>query len=286
MIQLGLIGSPVSHSRSPELHTAALQSAGMNGSYRCYDVTKEALLQTVSDLFREGLVGLNVTLPLKERALDVCDEVAPVAQQAGAVNTLYRRPDGTVYGTNTDVQGAMESLRAKDVRLDGLRVLVIGAGGAARAVIVGLLSEGVERLFLTNRTHKRAVQIQSDLSDPRIQVLPCEHSALARIRPDLVVHATSLGLGESCPENSAALAWFQALPFVQWPKVMGFDLIYSRSSAMGICGWTPFLHVIRENGGETLDGWDMLRHQAAASFGIWTGSDPVLAYRAMKDVNR
>ena len=286
MIRLGLIGDPVSHSRSPELHMAAFSAAGIRGQYLCHRMTHASVEAGVSALWSQGYQGLNVTLPLKVAATKLCDSVSGIAARAGAINTLHRRVDGSVHGTNTDVDGAVGSLRAAGFTLMDAQVLIVGAGGAARALAVGLLDAGAQRVTLANRTASRAELLVKELNESRLDMLPLESDALRRICPSLVVNATTVGLGYLEPPSEAAVQWFQTLPFHVWGPVFGYDLMYSRCRHAGIAGWTPFLHVVGANGGSTLDGWDMLRRQAALSFALWTDTDMESAYRAMSGVSR
>lgn len=286
MIRLGLIGYPVEHSRSPALHSAAFLNAKLSGEYTAHAIQPGDVRSSVQALWDAGFVGLNVTLPIKVEALDICDELSSVASKAGAVNTLLHDDDGTVYGTNTDVAGGMYPLKRHGTDLLGADVLVVGAGGAARGVIVGLLEEGVSTVWITNRTSSRAECLVNDIQDSRVKVIPLESAALAACKPSVVINATSIGLGTAPASAAEALAWFRQLPVSHWQEFVGYDLIYSKQRHSGLIGWTPFRQVVHEAGRVSIDGWEMLVRQAALSFALWTRTEVESAFRAMMTIPR
>ena len=262
MIRLGLLGHPVSHSRSPAMHRAALQAAGLQGAYELVDVAPEKLRQTLHTLAEEGWTGVNVTVPHKEAVLSLCDEVDRLTQRVGAVNTVTFE-SGRLMGTNTDVTGFHDSLRATTGRtVSDSFALVLGAGGAARAAAVGLLDSGVQRLVLVNRDPLRAAQLGVELG---VESLPLEYEALASVQPDLIVQATSAG-NNALPGTQAwqeASSFLEHLPWEAWSLTTAFDLVYTPED-------TLFLQRARAAGAHAVGGLDMLARQGALSFERWT----------------
>jgi shikimate dehydrogenase len=267
---LGVKGWPVEHSLSPLMQNAALRAAGLNYIYVPFPIAPERFETAVRGLAAAGVVGLNCTVPHKHAALRLCDALSTEAQLAQAVNTLHFTADG-IYGTNSDVEGYMETVR-RDAGFDfaGRRVVQFGAGGAGRAIALGALRGGAAELVLVNRTLEKAEILARDLLRhyPGLTVAtlsPESHGeevqgALARA--DLVVNATSLGLREedAFPCDVADLS----------PQALVFDAAYSRDGA------TPWLRAAAERGCRTLDGLGMLVRQGAASFRLWTGVEPDL----------
>ena len=280
-MKLGLIGNPVAHSRSPALHRAALIAAGLDGDYTAHRVAPGTVEDVVRSLWKDGVIGLNVTLPLKVEVLSLCDELSDVAIRAGAVNTLHRLNNGVIHGTNTDVSGGIFPLKQRGIELSGANVLVLGAGGAARGIVVGLLAKGVARIGVLNRTITRAQHLAAELNDARICTISIDSGELAAFQPSIIINATSIGLGSTPLNADQAFGWFQRLPLSSWSIVFGYDLVYSTQNTSGMTGWTPFRQVIQDAGAATIDGWEMLVRQAALSFAIWTKTDVETAYAAM-----
>lgn len=244
------------------MHAAAMAELGIDGSYVLCDTPPDELPARLASLRGAGFRGVNVTVPHKRAALACCDRVAPLALRVGAVNTLVFSPAG-VAGDNTDVAGFIESLRAAAVDPAGLDCLVVGAGGAARAVVVGLLSAGAARVVVTNRTEDRARSLSTELA---VLQVPFQSDRLARLAPDLVVNATSLGMraarGTAAWEQASD--FFEALPFGRWGRPMACDLVYNPVR-------TPFLELAGRHGCAPIDGLGMLARQGALSFQAWTG---------------
>lgn len=261
---LALLGDPVSHSLSPAIQNAALTAAGLDGVYvalRCGPAELPGLLRGIA--LAGG--GGNVTLPHKEAAAAVLDERSPAVRRTGACNTFWAE-DGVVHGDNTDVEGF---LRAAEALLGnppaGASVLVLGAGGAARAVLAALLDGGAERVTIFNRTLSRAHAVASRVGDRRVFVAasPAELEAGAF---DLVVNTTSLGLapGDPVPVDLDRLAGVGAV----------LDLVYGR-------GETPLVSAAKGRGIPAADGAEMLLAQGAAAFERWWGrAAPLAAMRA------
>ena len=254
-----IIGHPVSHSRSPLIHGYWLKAHGIDGSYGRRDVEPAAIDAFLGDFTSSGLVGANVTVPHKEAAFRACDELDPVASALGAVNTIWL-DGGRLCGANTDVHGFLANLDA--VEPDWTRALgeavVLGAGGAARAVIYGLLSRGIDRVVVANRTLSRAEALR-DQFGPR--VLPVDWRDMAGRLPGcrLLVNTTSLGM-KGQPPLDIELSTLS-------PDALVTDIVY-------VPLVTPLLAAAKARGLATVDGLGMLLHQAVPGFERWFGVRP------------
>lgn len=271
---VGIMGWPVGHSLSPRMQNAAFRALGLNYAYVPLPVAPDQLEHALRGLTGLGFVGANVTVPHKRAILPLLDELSPVAKIIGAVNTLVLRPDGTVLGDNTDAYGFMMDLREAgwlDDPPSERRALVIGAGGAARAVTFGLLRGGAA-VAIANRSFDKAVELCETLGRAIVQAEPptaAKLSAhrypeeLATLAPtvDLIVNATSLGL-RACEDP---VPWDPAVPFQ--PRQFVYDLVPSASLA----GRTPLLALASSGGAHVRDGLGMLVHQGARAFELWTG---------------
>jgi shikimate dehydrogenase len=252
-----VIGDPISHSLSPVMHNAAFQHLGLDFAYVAFHVLPRQLKAAVAGIRSLQMIGLNVTVPHKETILPLLDSVSSVARRAGAVNTVLKR-GGKLFGENTDVLGFVHALEEQGFGFRGARVVVIGAGGAARAVLVALADAGAAEVRIANRTFARAHRLARLFSTRSMRVEPAALSNLRRMdlgETDLVINTTSLGL-----KNER----FLALPYESAPKrCVFFDLIPRPA--------TDFLQRAARLRRPTLDGISMLLHQGAASFQIWTG---------------
>ncbi|WP_170361063.1 MULTISPECIES: shikimate dehydrogenase [Ruegeria] len=256
----GVIGHPIAHSKSPQLHGHWLKKYGLAGHYIPVDVAPEDLETVLRTLPKAGFVGANVTVPHKEAALRIADHVSERASVIGAANTLVFQDDGTIHADNTDGYGFMQNLRsgAPDwVPSDGPAV-VFGAGGAARAVLQGLLDAGVPQIMLTNRTRVRADQLKDEFGD-RITVVDWLQAGNVIEEAELVVNTTSLGM-QGQPELRVPLDGLQAGAVVT-------DLVYAPLQ-------THLLKSAEEAGCTTVDGLGMLLHQAVPGFERWFGTRP------------
>lgn len=252
----GVLGWPVAHSRSPRLHGWWLAKHGIDGAYLPLPVRPERFETAVRALADLGFAGANVTLPHKEAAYALCDVVDQVAKRAGSVNTLVFDADGRIHGTSTDGYGFLESIREQAPgwhAADGPAV-ILGAGGAVRAVAAALLDAGCPRLILVNRTPARAEALARDLGGP-VEVATKAPLADAA----LLVNGTSLGMqGE--PPLEIDLAPLPATAVVA-------DMVYVPLE-------TPLLAAARARGLRGVDGLGMLLHQARPGFLAWFGVEP------------
>ena len=253
----GIIGDPVAHSRSPAMHNAGFAALGLNYRYLAFRVDTSDLAAAVKAIRALGLVGINVTVPHKERILPLLDSLSPRATQVGAVNTVVNRRDH-LYGDNTDVVGFLRSLRAARVRLRGRRAVVIGAGGAARGVLVGLAGSGVDAICIANRTLSRARRLAHQFATADLTVDPIPLAGLQEPRyladAAIVVNTTALGWQRAAFPGLA----YHATPI----SCLFYDLAYGRS--------TDFLRRARRARRRAMDGTEMLLYQGAYAFTLWT----------------
>ncbi len=253
----GVIGWPVSHSRSPRLHGRWIGRYGLDAAYVPLAVSPTHFTAVVHGLLHAGFAGANVTIPHKEAAFAVCDTVDASARRAGAVNTLVFT-DGKVTGSNTDGWGFVANLRAHGVDPQAGPALVLGAGGAARAIAAALLDEGVA-VTVTNRTAERAAALARDL--PGLKTVAWERRDAALADHALAVQTTSLGMaghGELALDLSRAPAGMAVADIVYVPLE------------------TPLLAAARARGLRVVPGLGMLLHQARPGFRAWFGVDPAV----------
>ena len=255
-VRLLLLGHPVSHSLSPRIQNAALEAAGIGGKYEAVDIAPDAFDATLHSL-RTPRVGGNVTVPFKERMFAACDALSPMARRVGAVNTWWVESDGRLIGDNTDVPGfdaAVRELLGGNEAPSNVSVGVIGAGGAAAAVLAAAEQWPGSVVHVFNRTPERA-RVLCERFGPNVQ--PVDDVGVVA-GADLVVNATSVGLsGDAVPIDVALLA----------PSAAVLDLVYRR-------GGTPFVRELRSRGRRAMDGLTMLVEQAAFAFETWFGMKP------------
>ena len=257
----GVMGWPVSHSLSPRLHGFWLERHGVDGAYLPLPVRPEAFESSLHALADLGFRGVNVTLPHKEAALDVCDEVEPRARRIGAVNTVVI-DDGRLLGSNSDAFGFLENLRAgaPSWRPEAADALVLGAGGAARAVLAALLDAGTPRVRLANRTRARAEALAADFG-PKVEPADWSGRNEALAGCGLLVNTTSLGMAgdASLDIDLGAMR----------PEGLVNDIVYNPLE-------TPLLAAAKARGLTTVDGLGMLLHQARPGFEAWFGPRPTV----------
>jgi shikimate dehydrogenase len=253
----GIIGWPVGHSRSPRLHGFWLQRHGIDGAYVPLPIRPEDFGLAVRGLAAAGFAGANVTVPHKPAAFAICDTVEASARRAGAVNTLIFQ-DGRIIGRNTDGMGFLANLRAHGVDPAAGPALVLGAGGAARAVVAALQDSGVT-VTVANRTRERADALARDL--PGLVVIDWPAPAAALADHALLVNTTSLGM-----EGHPALALDVDRAN---PSLAVADIVYVPLE-------TPLLAAARARGLRPVEGLGMLLHQAVTGFAAWFGVTPVV----------
>ena len=255
-----VIGWPVEHSRSPLIHRYWLKQYGIDGAYEMEAVEPKDLARFLGSLAARGYAGANVTLPHKEAALRAAESADEAAVRIGAANTLWLDPDGTLHASNSDAYGFMINLKveAPDWNRGRRPVMVLGAGGAARAILHGLLDEGAARILIANRTRDRAEELAQAFG-PSVHVVDWEdrHRALAGC--GLLVNATSLGM--TGKENLDID--LEALP----ADAVVADVVYSPLE-------TTLLAAACARGNRVVDGLGMLLHQAVQGFERWFGVRP------------
>ena len=254
----GVIGCPVGHSRSPVLHCTWLQQYGITGHYVPLHVEADDLGSVLRALPRMGFVGANVTIPHKEAVLALADEVSETARRIGAANTLSFGVDGRLYADNTDAYGFIANLRQNAPAWNATYApaLVLGAGGAARAIIVALQDAGVPDIYLSNRTAARAEELAAEFG---VTALPWEDRARVLSGIACVVNTTSLGM----TGQPALTLDLSTLP----RSALVTDIVYT---PLG----TPLLAQARAQGCNVVDGLGMLLHQAVPGFERWFGVRP------------
>ncbi|MEO3434898.1 shikimate dehydrogenase [Inquilinus sp. CAU 1745] len=256
----GVMGWPVSHSRSPVLHTHWLDRYGVDGAYVPLLVAPDRLEDALRGLPALGFRGCNVTLPHKEAALTLVDGVTGRARRIGAINTVTVREDGGLEGDNTDGFGFLESLRPAGIDIARGPAVVVGAGGAARSILVALLDEGCPEIRLVNRSFDRARSLAHALDGP-VTALPWVERTEALAGTGLLVNTTSQGMVGQPPLDLA----LDLLP----TDALVTDIVYTPLE-------TPLLAAARGRGNPATDGLGMLLHQARPGFRAWFGIDPTV----------
>lgn len=261
-MRLGVIGDPIDHSLSPALHQPALDALGIPAAFERWQTTAAELSDRIASLRAADSLGASVTVPHKVAVMALVDEVAPAAARVGAVNTVINR-GGRLFGDNTDAYGFAASLREAAGESPLGPAVVLGAGGAARAVVVAVQDLGLSSVIVANRRPERAEALVADLDDGRLRAIASDGAAFAEAlaAARVAVNATSLGWrpGESplAPDHLALLP----------DDALVADLTYRE---------TDLLRAASDRGLRTLDGLGMLIHQGARAFALWTGRDAPL----------
>jgi shikimate dehydrogenase len=255
-----VIGWPVAHSRSPVIHRYWLKLYGLEGAYGQEAVRPEEIAEFLKTLGSHGYAGANVILPHKEAALAAADRADQAATTIGAANTLWLDAKGLLHASNTDAYGFMTHLaqEAPDWNKGKRPVMVLGAGGAARAILQGLIEAGASKILLANRTGDRAKALTQSFG-PRVSVVPWEERSKALAGCGLLVNTTSLGMTGKPPLDIN----LSALPL----DTIVADIVYSPLE-------TPLLAAAVGRGNRTVDGLGMLLHQAVPGFERWFGVRP------------
>ncbi|MES2596652.1 MAG: shikimate dehydrogenase [Verrucomicrobiota bacterium] len=260
--RLAVIGDPISHSKSPQMHNPGLLARDIPAQYVRVQVPVGQVKEAFALFAKQGFLGVNITIPHKFEALDAVDELDPLARQLGAVNTLAIR-EGKLYGYNTDGPGFLSSVKeAFNAQVKDLRVLIIGAGGGAgRAVAVQSVIAGCRHLVLANRTESKLAPLVAELSaissSVSLQTCTLDHADLAQHLPeiDLIVNATSVGMKTDDPLLLPAGA-------IE-PRHLVYDMVYRAS------GPTDLIQQAGHAGAKQADGMCLLLHQGAISFEHW-----------------
>lgn len=269
---IGLIGWPVSHSFSPAMHNAAAQALRLNWKYLPLPVLPDRLGTAVSGLFPLGFRGVNVTVPHKQAVIPLLDELEPGASAIGAVNTIVVQANGRLIGHNTDWSGFLADLQAHNIPTAGRNCLILGAGGAARAVAYGLAKSGA-RVQLFARRVTQAEQLIADLR-PYLPNATLSRHPLAQlletavsVTSPLIINSTPLGMAPHITTSP----WPANLPFPS--KATLYDLVYNPRH-------TQLMQQAEQAGCRTVNGLGMLVQQGAQAFALWTGIEPDTAVMA------
>jgi shikimate dehydrogenase len=258
----GVMGQPVMHSRSPMLHNYWFAQQGMAGSYVPLAIAPEGLAAALRALQPLGFSGCNLTIPHKQEAMKMVDEVDAAARKIGAISCVTVRADGTLLGSNNDAFGFIRNVREAQPawRADAGPVVVIGAGGGSRAVCYGLMLEGAKEIRLVNRNFERAEGVAQDFGSP-IKAYPWEqrHDLLAGAA--MVVNTTSQGMVGQTPLDIT----LDKLP----TTALAADIVYIPLE-------TPFLTAARLRGNPTVNGLGMLLHQGPLAWKAWFGIEPAV----------
>ncbi|MBE9176015.1 shikimate dehydrogenase [Synechocystis salina LEGE 06155] len=270
---LGVIGHPVAHSLSPVMHNAALQAISERAVMRCasdyvyaaFPIAPADLKVAIEGLGASGVQGLSVTIPHKQAVMPLLAQITETAQQVGAVNTLWR--DGHDWrGTNTDVEGFLAPLLELKRDWSGGQAVILGHGGAARAVIVGLIQLGCPEIIVVGRSPEKLTQFANSWTDQAIkqalQVLPWEALSTVIPKATLLINSTPVGMVPHPDHSPLDPSLVEKLP----PTAIAYDLIYTPRP-------TKFLQQAQERGLVTIDGAEMLVQQGAAALKIWLQRD-------------
>jgi len=254
-----VIGYPIYHSKSPIIHRHWMRQYNIDGSYEAIEIKPEELEEKIQRLIEVGFDGFNVTIPHKENIFKLCDELDDTAITIGAVNTVVIKGN-KLFGKNTDAFGFIQNIKSAENNFDftDSSALVIGAGGASRAVLHGLMNEGVETIYLTNRTKEKAVNLQK--MDPnKIEIINWDEKENCLSDINLLVNTTSLGMeGQHALEfNLGGLN----------KNSLVTDIVYTPLL-------TPLLRNAQDRGNNIVTGIGMLLHQARPAFEAWTGILP------------
>lgn len=266
MQYLGVITDPHKESTSPVFQQAAIDALNLGIKYERWPTPPDGLATRVTGLRAPSVLGANVTIPHKEAAMAMLDELDPLVKRVGAVNTIVNR-EGKLHGYNTDVEGFLRALK-DDASFDprGRDAVIAGAGGSARAVTIALIEAGAASVAVLNRTRRRAERLVADLGSPtgKTRLDACDASAesWAKMAPraQLLVNCTSVGMAGAAEEETPVPAGLIR------PEMLVFDLIYRPLE-------TRLLHEAAGRGARVLGGLPMLVYQGAASFKIWTEQD-------------
>ncbi|MCI5059513.1 MAG: shikimate dehydrogenase [Alphaproteobacteria bacterium] len=258
-MKTAVIGHPVSHSKSPLIHLHWMNQYNIEGSYEVIDIHPRNLKDGIRQLIDQKYTGFNVTIPHKESMVEICDKIDETACAIGAINCVNIK-DGKLHGTNTDSYGFIQNIKTThpDFTFKDKKALILGAGGTARAVIYGLLQQGVQSITLTNRTKGKAAPLQK-MSPNQINICDWVERSKPLKNCDLLINTTSLGMKGQPPLE---------INLDELPRAsLVCDIVYAPLM-------TALLKQAQENGNPIVTGLGMLLHQAAPAFKSWTGIQP------------
>ena len=256
MDQYRVFGNPIKHSRSPFIHQSFAKATKQELNYQTQLAEPDGFSSAIAEFIVQGGKGANVTVPFKEQALEISDELSDRARLAGAVNTLSFK-NGKIYGDNTDGEGLVQDLLRNHVQLENSRILLLGAGGAAKGVILPLLAQNPVSIVIANRTTSKAEVLIEQFNDRKLNACGFEQASGAIF--DVIINATSASLSGKIPTISTSIIT---------ENTVCYDMVYGKDL-------TPFLGWAKAQGAaKVIDGIGMLVGQAAESFNIWRGVKP------------
>ncbi|HBA46420.1 MAG TPA: shikimate dehydrogenase [Lachnospiraceae bacterium] len=274
----GVMGNPVEHTMSPAIHNTLAEELGENLVYVPLRVPKGHVGEAVKGAFALNLLGVNVTVPYKSEVIPFLKEIDPLAETIGAVNTLVR-VEGGFRGYNTDMPGLYRAMCEDGVSIEGEKVLILGAGGVARAVAILVAEKGADRIVILNRTLEKAQKIAEEVNGLAGKQLASalELRAYLSLPGDgyLAIQATDVGMFPKTGEAVIEDALF-------YEKIhTGYDLIFNPAE-------TRFMSLVKENGGRAFGGLKMLLYQGIIAYELWTGAEvgPVLAKKAYAEMKK
>ena len=275
----GLIGNPVEHTMSPAIHNTLAAAMGENLVYVPFHVPEGQVETAVKGAWALNLLGCNVTVPYKSQVIPFLKEIDPLAEQIGAVNTLVRTGNG-FKGYNTDMPGLYRAMCEDGVRIEGEKVLILGAGGVARAVAMLLLQKGAEQILILNRTLEKAEQIAAEVNGfadrQAAKALPlADFDRLPEGEKYLAIQATNVGMFPQVEDVIVDVPAF-------YEKIhTGYDLIFNPAE-------TRFLSLVQKSGGRAFNGLKMLLYQGIIAYELWTGAkvEENLAKQAYAEMKR
>jgi len=261
--QYAVVGNPIAHSKSPEIHRAFAEQTIQALEYRAVELPIDDFETKLRALQQLNYKGVNVTVPFKQQAWAICDDRSPRAEEAGAVNTLIFRDDGKISGDNTDGAGlARDLVNNHNVLINSRKILILGAGGAVRGVLAPLLALGPTHITIANRTVDKA-QALADAFRPAGDLKACGYDDLSNQQFDLVINGTSAGLKQEVPPIPDEVLSTDSVCY---------DMMYNTLAP------TAFVEWARSHGAmQAIDGLGMLVEQAAESFYLWRGMHPETA---------
>ena len=259
----GVMGFPIIHSRSPLMHNTMMTENKIRGAYMPLEIKPGTLKLALEALPKLGFKGVNLTIPLKQEAISVVDELDPVGRLIGAVSCVVVREDDSLFGVNNDWIGFRDNLddAYPDWRSETHNAMVIGAGGGSRAIVYALIEAGIEQIYLVNRTQGHAKSIAAIFKDHHVNIYPWEDLNDLVPKADLIINTTNQGMVGQ-PALPISLETAQPSTFVT-------DIIYTPLE-------TPLIQAAKTRGLRTLGGLGMLLHQSRPAWRMWFGIDPVI----------
>lgn len=261
-----VIGEPISQSLSPTLHNQLFEKYKIDGIYFPIEVQSKNLKELIAGFHLLNFGGFNITKPHKETIIKYLDEIDPLAKKIKAVNTVVCI-SGKMIGYNTDGYGFIKSIESITLKKpkQSLKVLILGSGGAVKSVSMALADWGIKKIFIANRTNKKAEDLSAQINEnwpEKAKTIPLEESSLASVceKVDIIINGTSLGMSDHIDQTPLDKNFFK-------PGLLAYDMIYSPSQ-------TLFLKSAKEMGAQTQNGLDMLLYQGLLAFELWTGTFP------------